>query len=95
MSMTTYIRVRWLHDFEDEPVDLWSELDGERFETRKLEIFRDGSIGFASATEATDRTRLGQIAVPPIDEIGQNPQFGAEEVSKEAFERRWSARHSC
>ncbi|MGJ4903300.1 DUF6881 domain-containing protein [Bradyrhizobium sp. HKCCYLS2058] len=72
----------------------WSELDGERFETRKLEIFRDGSIGFATATEATDRTRLGKIAVPPIDEIGQDPQFVAEEISKEKFERRWSARRA-
>ena len=90
--MTTYIHVRWLHEFDDEPVELWSELDGERFETRRLEIFRDGSIGFASATEATDRTWLGEIAVPPIDEISQNPQFVAQEISKEEFERRWNAR---
>jgi len=94
MGENTYIRVRWLHDFEDEPIDLWSELDRERFETRKLEVFRDGGIGFASASEATHRTWLGEIAVPPVDEIAQDPQFVAEEVSKEEFERRWSARHA-
>nr|WP_041756173.1 hypothetical protein [Bradyrhizobium sp. ORS 278] len=95
MSEKAYIRVRWLHDLEDEPVDLWSELDGDRFETRKLEIFRDGSIGFASATEATDRTGLGKIAVPPLDEIAQAPEFVAEEVSREEFELRWKTRHDC
>src|SRR6185503_15028408 len=47
----SYIRVRWQHGHADEPVDLWSELDAARLETRKLEIFRDGRIGYASADE--------------------------------------------
>lgn len=94
MDENIYIRVRWLHDFQDEPVDLWSELDRERFETRKLEIFRDGTVGFASATEATDGTRLGSIPVPPLAEIARDPEFVLEEISQEAFERRWNARHS-
>lgn len=37
-----YIDVAWRHDFADEPVRLVSELDELRFETRKLEFFRDG-----------------------------------------------------
>jgi hypothetical protein len=56
MDEYTYIRVRWLHDAPDEPVDLWSELDCQRFETRKVEIFRDGRLGYASATEAAGGT---------------------------------------
>ncbi|CCD99653.1 conserved hypothetical protein [Bradyrhizobium sp. STM 3809] len=94
MRKNTYIRVRWLHDLEDEPVELWSELDGERFETRKLEIFRNGRIGFASASETTEGTALGEIAVPPLDEIVRDRAFVAEEVSQEAFELRWQVRQA-
>jgi len=94
MSMNTYIRVRWLHDLDDEPVDLWSELDGERFEMRKLEAFRDGRVGFASATESAHGTQLGSIPVPPLNEIAREPEFAPEEVSQEAFEIRWNNRHA-
>ena len=94
MGENIYIRVRWLHDFQDEPVDLWSELDRGRFETRKLEIFRGGTVGFASATESAHGTYLGEIAMPPLEEIAQNPAFVPEEISQDAFERRWNARHS-
>jgi hypothetical protein len=94
MTERTYLRVRWLHEFSDEPVELWSELDGERFETRKLEIFRDGVVGYASAVEAVGGTQLGMVAVPTLNEIAADLQFEPEEVSQEAFERRWETRHT-
>lgn len=40
-----------------------------RFETRKIEIFRDGSIGFASGTESVAGTRLSDEPLPSITEI--------------------------
>ncbi len=42
-----YIKVKWLHSHPDEPVLLYSELDKDRWETRKVEVFADGRIGFA------------------------------------------------
>jgi Domain of unknown function (DUF6881) len=94
MGEHTYIRVRWLHGFPDEPVDLWSELDRARFETRKLEFFRDGTVGFASAAESAHGTELGSIPVPSLEEIATDPQFLTKEISQAAFERRWKTRHS-
>ena len=94
MANYSYIRVRWQHEHPDEPVDLWSELNAERFETRKLEIFRDGRIGYASADEECGGTHLGESAVPSINEIGSDIQFQPEEVSKAAFEELWNNRHS-
>ena len=38
----TYERLVWIHDFEDEPHFIYSELDKERYETRKLEVVKDG-----------------------------------------------------
>jgi len=48
MNGYSYIRVRWLHNHPDDPVELWSELDSERFEIRKVEVWHDGRVGFAS-----------------------------------------------
>lgn len=44
-----YIKVRWIHDHEDEPILLYSELDHDRFELRKVEVYEDGSAGWASS----------------------------------------------
>jgi hypothetical protein len=92
MCMKTYIRVRWLHEHPDEPIDLWSELDGERFETRKLEFFRDGTVSYADAVEHTADTQLGEAAVPSLRDLNSDPQFKAEEVTTAEFEQRWEAR---
>jgi hypothetical protein len=37
-----YVRVEWKHPHQDEPILLYSELDEERFEVRKIEVFRNG-----------------------------------------------------
>lgn len=85
-----YIDVAWRHDFADEPVRLVSELDELRFETRKLEFFRDGRVGFAyDDTEMLD-TRLAYLECPSIAEINADPQFHAVELSAEEFERLWA-----
>jgi hypothetical protein len=89
-----YIKVRWIHSSPEEPVDLYSELDESMCETRKVEIFADGRIGFASASESTPstKTRLSVEPVPPFDEIAADPQFQLAEISKEDFEKVWSNR---
>jgi hypothetical protein len=89
-----YLRVQWLHGHADEPVEIYSELDDAGWEIRKVEIFRDGSIGFASASEAGGTTVLGEEAVPALEDIGTDPQFKPSRISKEEFERRWNGRHT-
>jgi len=46
--MPSYIYSKWHDSPEDSPVEFYSELDDDRFETRKVEVFKDGSLGFAS-----------------------------------------------
>ena len=50
-----YIHVRWLHEHPDEPVDLYSELTGDGWEVRKVEIVADGSATL----------RVKRVAVQP------------------------------
>ncbi|MFE0756816.1 DUF6881 domain-containing protein [Inquilinus sp. NPDC058860] len=87
-----YIQVRWLHSFPNEPVLLISELDEARRETRKIEIFPDGSIGYADNRVEHGGTRLGLVPVPSIAKIAADPEFVPEEVTREEFEEVWSLR---
>lgn len=87
-----YILVKWIHSFPDDPVLLYSELDAFRFETRKIEVFRDGKIGYASEYEEFGSTKLGTDPVPEISEIAKNPEFEPIEISKDEFEKIWSVR---
>lgn len=85
------IRVKWIHSLLNEPVTVFSELDDDRYEVRKLEIFRDGSIRRASADASDDRTMLGELPVPSLDEINSDPQFQAEEITQSEFDTAWCA----
>ena len=87
--MPTYIRVKWIHPFRDEPRWLYSELDAERWEVRKVEQFPDGRLGFADADSSSGDTRLGEVQVPSLAEIGAISEFRPAEITKAEFEAIW------
>lgn len=84
-----YIDVRWLHSNVSEPVRLVSELDDERFETRKLEFFRRGVVGLASSSASAGGTRLGKSPVPSLEDVNADPQFRGVEMEASQFEALW------
>ncbi|MFT9639724.1 DUF6881 domain-containing protein, partial [Alcaligenes phenolicus] len=85
-----FIDVQWRHHFEAEPTRLVSELDEHRMETRKLEFFRDGQVGYACAGHATCGTALGLVPVPSLSEINADPEFAGAMISSAEFEALWS-----
>lgn len=87
--MMKYIRVNWLHSSPGEPRVLYSELDDKRWEVRKVEEFSDGHLGFAGAESSSEETRLGEEPIPPLVEIGSDPQFQPVEITKAEFEVVW------
>ena len=87
-----YVRVGWRHQHPDEPVILYSELDDNRIEVRKVEVFRDGRCGYASAERASGGTKLGIVAVPELSEIAADPQFEPVEITRDEFEAVWARR---
>jgi len=89
--MNTYLKVRWRHDYPDEPVLLLSELDANRYEIRKMEIFADGTKGYASEKTSVRGTQLGEVPVPTEDEISTDPLFVVETVTADEFERLWES----
>lgn len=91
MSQHSYIRVHWLHSSSDEPVELWSELSGNREEVRKVEIWEDGRVGYASLDEEAGETRLGEGPIPPLREIAADAQFRPQTITQSEFEECWRA----
>lgn len=89
-----YLLVRWNHSSDSYPVLLYSELDEERNEVRKVEVYRDGRKGYASREGASGGTRLGQEPLPPLAEIAAESEFEPAEVTPEEFERVWAERET-
>ena len=90
--MKRYLYVEWKHAHPDEPTRLYSELDGERYEVRKVELYADGRRDFADANEEFGGTRLGELPVPPLSELATDPEFEPKEISAEEFQRQWLKR---
>lgn len=88
-----YILVEWKHSDGNYPVLLAAELDEQRWEVRKVDIYADGRTGFADAHESQGDTELWKVPVPELSEIAKNPEFLPKEISKEDFEAIWVRRH--
>ncbi|EMB4326545.1 hypothetical protein RJ492_001179 [Pluralibacter gergoviae] len=71
------------------PFEIYSELDDGCNEIRKVEIFSDGTVGYAEDNISHGKTRLGEVPVPSLQEINSDPQFKAEEITREYFLKKW------
>jgi hypothetical protein len=85
----TYMKVKWSHSSSDYPVLLYSELDADRWEKRKVEIYADGRADFAGQNEQTGKTELGIVPVPDIEDIAAQPEFEPATISAQEFEAAW------
>lgn len=88
--MKAYLKIRWIHDDPAYPVFLLSELDESRFEIRKVEIYADGRMGYASEDVEVGDARLGEVPLPPETEIAADPQFVVEPLMASDFEQVWA-----
>jgi hypothetical protein len=86
-----YQKVRWLHNSPNEPIWVFEEISDERYEQRKVEVFPDGSFGYADQTQESQGTRLAWEPVPSLADIALDPQFEPKEISQEEFENFWAA----
>lgn len=83
------LKASWIHDLDDEPILTYHELDDNRNELRKIEIYKDESFGLADLTFEFGGARLGLEPVPTIDEINSDPEFVAQVINKEEFDEVW------
>ena len=86
----TYIKVQWTHDFQDEPILLYSELDSKRNEIRNVEVYKNGKLGYACEDKSVNGTFLSKTEIPLLEDINADIQFDACEIDKEYFESIWN-----
>ena len=89
MIKITYIKVQWIHDFQDEPILLYSELDSNKNEIRKVEVYKNGKLGCAFENKSVNGTFLSKTEIPSLEDINSDVQFDACEIDKEYFESIW------
>lgn len=70
-----YICVKWIHDFNDESILLYSEINSKSKEIRKIEEFRNGIVGYADKNNEINGSRLLEGRMPTIEEFAADRQF--------------------
>ncbi len=87
-----YIRVKWNHTNPDEPVWLFSELEEDGTEVRKIECFKNGFCDFAKPGESSGTTKLSTQPLPQLEVLAKDAEFEPVEITKEEFETVWVKR---
>lgn len=91
-----YLMMDWKHDKKKYPVKIYVEIDDQRYETRKIEVFLEGKIGFAfldvefCEAEGGD-TGLGDQKMPELQKLlsRNDTVLKTTIISKEDFELLW------
>jgi len=86
-----YVLAEWDHDLDDEPCLIYSELDGSRRETRRVEFYRNG-ITFSYGGERGNEGALRREPFPEDLRDLQTPEgeFSAREISPGLFYEIWN-----
>ena len=84
-----YLKVKWLHEFTDEPILIYSEINEDRSEIRKVEIFPNCEYGYAYDTGTKGTTQLSETPLPLEQDMGSDPQFVPIIISIDEFEEIW------
>lgn len=87
-----YIRLKWNHTNPDEPVWIFSELDGDGREIRKIECFQNGFCDVATATTSSGSAALFTMPLPDLSVLSRDPEFTPREITKDEFEEVWTKR---
>lgn len=82
-----YVKCIWFHNSNEYPVLLYSELDKDRYEVRKIEIYRDNRIIYAHTKH--NEMELGEVPVPNVEEINRESEFYAMKITQKEFEVVW------
>ena len=84
-----YIRVTWARPLPDAPKWVCSEVDDNRRELRRVEIWEDGRRGFACNEFKSESTSLSREPVPSLDAFITSPRLRASALTRDEFESVW------
>jgi len=85
-----FLKIEWIHEMADEPYLIYAELDDAGYENRKMEIFKNGRIGYATQSSEFGGSILSEHPYPTVEEVAANAEFIPMQISKEEFESIWN-----
>jgi hypothetical protein len=76
------------------PVDVYSELDDDRWEVRKVEVFADGRLQYSDGPHSPFRpgltiTGVSEVPIPPVDENVPEEGLTPSVIGRDTFEDMW------
>lgn len=84
-----YWKVYWHHDFPDEPIAIYSEIGTDDYESRRVEEFRNGRVGWADKDREHGGTSLTHVKFENIEDVRAQPEFSAFVIAEGEFEGAW------
>ncbi|TDC77738.1 DUF6881 domain-containing protein [Streptomyces hainanensis] len=84
-----YWKVRWHHEFAEEPIAIYSEIGPDDYETRRVEEFGDGRLGWADQDREHGGTSLAYTEFGDIEEVREQPEFSALVITEREFDAVW------
>ncbi|SFT02600.1 DUF6881 domain-containing protein [Marininema halotolerans] len=84
-----YIKAKWIHDLKNEPIFYYMEVDPEGYEKRKIVLYEDEKVEYASE-EVEKGAFLSPVPVGTVEEIDSDPECEAERISHKEFNEMWS-----
>jgi hypothetical protein len=79
-----YYKTIWNHTNDYDPIVMYSSIDEERYEMKRLDIFRDGHVAYFDTRTPME---LSEDPYPSdFDEINATDEFDVSEISSIDFE---------
>ena len=90
-----YLKLYWIHKKNNLPYIIYSELDEDRFEVRKVYIYKDSKMLYVSKIEVSSSSIfLSDQVIPQIDIIERSGNidniFKASIIKQSQFEDVWN-----
>ncbi len=85
----TYMEIHSLDPSSIWPLYTYSEVDDDRWEKRKVCLYRDGTLELSSSKYDPGLTRLGDQPVLPVEGFAQKRTLEARDITAEEFEALW------
>lgn len=90
-----WIKIVWNHEYDDQPYEIYMELDAARYDVRKLEFFKSDKVGYVYNDTEVNGTGHNIEKFPTVEDYNKEcstyefETLYAEYISKYEFESKW------
>jgi hypothetical protein len=88
-----YVKINWIHNHNDEPLQIYSEIGEDGYEIRKVEVFKNQKFGYAKDDVTVNGTALSDEIFPDLSELNGKDEWdemNSAEILQDDFESIWN-----